>query len=202
LTGHLDGEHLFTIVDPDLAAGRIGLHCWGNDTAAFLNVQVAGPVWSETFSFGDEGRLPSGSQIQVFSGNRADAPLGPPGVIQRFAASFDERGGLTFPPDGAELRVRTPEGMPGHARLFLPASAYTAIPTAGLRMVRKADGTGLFLCLQNTASITPGEYRLELTFQRDNRTQEPGSQVLRQAGDAGPERVSLDLPWTTVRPSA
>jgi hypothetical protein len=200
LSGYLDGQRLFSIVDADLSAGGVGLHCWGNDGAAFLEARVAPLVWSPTFTFGDEDRLPAGSQVRVFSGNRADAPAPEPGVAQRFAAAFDERGAIKFPPGGAELRLRTPDGAPGHARLFLPALAYTAVPAAGLRMVRKADGTGVFLCLENAVAITPGDYRLELTFRRDNLTQDPGSQVLRQAGDTGPERVILDLPWTTVAP--
>lgn len=102
---------------------------------------------------------------------------------------------------GAELRLRAPDGALGHAQRFLPAVAYTAVPAAGLRMVRKADGTGVFLCLEN-AAITLGDYRLELTFRRDNQAQDPGSEVLRQAGDTGPERVTLDLPWATVAPRA
>jgi hypothetical protein len=201
LSGYLDGQWLFSIVDADLPAGGVGLHCWGNDAAAFLDVRVAPPVWSPMFTFGDEGPLPAGSQVRVFSGNRADASAPEPGVTQRFAAAFDERGAIKFPPGGAELRLRTPDGAPGHARQFLPASAYAAVPAAGLRMVRKADGTGVFLCLENAAAITPGDYRLELTFRRDNLTQDPGSLVLRQAGDTDPERVILDLPWTTVAPA-
>jgi hypothetical protein len=200
LTGYLDGQRLFSVVDADLPAGQVGLHCWANDTATFMDVRVAPAEWSPLFTFADESSLESGSQIRVFSGNQAEAPAPEPGVAQRFAAAFDEHGTIAFTSDGAELRLRAADGTAGHARRFLPARTYAAIPATGLRMIRKADGTGVFVFLENAAALDPGDYRLGLTFQRDNRPQDPGSPVLRQAGDTGPERVTLDLPWNTVVP--
>jgi hypothetical protein len=48
------------------------------------------------------------------------------------------------------------------------------------RVLRKADGTGVFVGRQGGAALRPGDYRLELTFRRDNRPQDP--QLLRRLG--------------------
>jgi hypothetical protein len=50
------------------------------------------------------------------------------------------------------------------------------------RVLRKADGTGVFVGRQGGAALRPGDYRLELTFRRDNRPQDP--QLLRRLGAA------------------
>jgi hypothetical protein len=65
-------------------------------------------------------------------------------------------------------------------------------------VLRKADGTGVFLTLANAAALTPGHHRFQLTFRRDNRIQDPDSPVLRQAGRADPEHVEVHVPWNTV----
>ena len=41
-----------------------------------------------------------------------------------------------------------------------------------------------------------GEYRLRLTYRRDNTGADAGSMVLSQAGDAAAESASMDVPWS------
>jgi hypothetical protein len=67
-----------------------------------------------------------------------------------------------------------------------------------VRALRKADGTGFFLFVPAANAVgshlTPGAYRLRLTYRRDNRVAIANSQVFSQAGDTGPEVVTLDIP--------
>jgi hypothetical protein len=42
--------------------------------------------------------------------------------------------------------------------------------------------------------IPPGQYRLGFKYRRDNRAQEPDSQIFRQAGSSDPEQVTIDIP--------
>ena len=126
-TGYLDGVPLFTVEDSDLTAGRIGLYCWENTGARFAEVRVAAPAWTPYYTFGREGRLPAGTQVQIYAGNAADAPPEEPGVVRRFIASLDERGHLRLPTEGADLRLRMSGGTSGHIRRFLPDTDYTPI---------------------------------------------------------------------------
>jgi hypothetical protein len=83
-------------------------------------------------------------------------------------------------------------------RGFLPDTAYSAIADSRLRVVRKADGTGFFMFPPEMGSATEPaatQYRLEMTYHRDNLQREPASQVFSQAGGVAPETVRLDIPW-------
>ena len=42
----------------------------------------------------------------------------------------------------------------------------------------------------------PGEYRLRLTYRRDNTAADTESLVLSQAGDATDETAWIDMPWS------
>ncbi len=193
---YLDGVELFNLDDPSLASGQIGLYCWANTGARFREVRVAAPSWATYYRFRSEELLPAGTRLRVFAGNAADAPPAEPGVIQRFAASLDERGRLRVSSvAGADLRL-VASGVPGgHSRRFLPDSDYTTVDT---RLLRKADGTGFVLLMPDTnppGSLLPaGQYRLKLTYLRDNRAAAPESLVYGQAGNSAPETVAIDIP--------
>jgi hypothetical protein len=45
--------------------------------------------------------------------------------------------------------------------------------------------------------ISQDEYRLVLTYRRDNRPNDRNSDVLSEAGSTAPEIVTLTLPWPT-----
>jgi hypothetical protein len=140
---------------------------------------------------GDEKPLAAGARVRMHAGAERGDPGGGAGLEHRFAAQLDGRGRITLTPVDAELRVRPPAGEAGHARSFLPPSDYGPVP---VRMLRKADGTGVALFPQ-TAPLRPGEYRLHVEFRRDNRAADPASTVLRQAGNSDAELVDLDIPW-------
>lgn len=193
LTGYLDGVRLFSLADGDIIAGRIGLYCWAQPGARFAEVQVAEPVWSNYCTFGPEARLPAGTRVRVYAGNRADAPPPPQaGVARRFISSLGERGRLRLPPAGAELRLRAPGDTDGHRRRFVHDVTYAA---ESIMLQRKADGTGFFIFRPSLARFEVGQYRLTMTYLRDNRDAEPEGQVFSEAGDKGPEQVTLDISW-------
>jgi len=196
LAGYLDGVQLFALDDRDLAAGRIGLYCWANTRARFTEVRVAAPAWAPYYIFERGSKLPAGSRLRVFAGNRTDALSDEPGVIPHFVAQLDERGRLRLSEDGAQLQVRARGLTGGHNRGFLPADEYVSLDA---RVLRKADGTGFFVLAPGAAppgsELLAGQYRLKLAYRRDNRATEQNSQVFGQAGDSHPESTTLDIPW-------
>jgi len=204
LTGHLDGVRLFRVRDADLAAGQVGLYCWGNTGARFSAVRVAEAAWVPYYRFGaGEPRLPAGTRVRIHSGNAGDASPPEPNLQRRFLATLDDPGMLHFDSSAPlDLRLRRRGEDRGHRRRFLPAGAYT--PVADVGLLRKADGTAFAIVVGHPSSpgfrIPPGEYRLALTYRRDNGAARPTSLVLRQAGDALPETVNIDIPWN-IRPN-
>jgi hypothetical protein len=194
LRGYLDGELIFEVADTILSEGCIGLYCWRNPAARFGEVRVVPSEWAPYYAFGEEPRMPAGTRVRVYPGNANAAPQEEPGVIRRFAASGTDGGRLRLPPEGAELRLAQNAGEGGHARQFLPDDAY--IPVEGARLLRKADGTGFFILGPESAGyrLTGGQYRLRLTYRRDNRVEDAGSLVLSEAGSTAPEHAKLDIP--------
>jgi len=196
LTGYLDGIQLFAVDDSSLAAGCIGLYCWANNGARFKEVRMAAPAWTPYYAFGHEERLPDGKRVRVYAGNPNDAPPEEPGVVRRFVASLDERGSLQLPSEGVTLRVRTPNKTGGHMRHFLPDGDYNPVDA---RVLRKADGTAFFLVVPaatpDGSQLIAGQYRLKMTYRRDNRAVDPASQVFSKAGNSAPEQVTIDIPW-------
>ncbi|MCP4257776.1 MAG: hypothetical protein GY774_09655 [Planctomycetes bacterium] len=193
----LDGIRLFTVEDSDIASGRIGLYCWNNTGARFTEVQVAAPTWTPYYTFRREERLPAGTHARIFSGNAAEVSTKEPGVIRRFAASLNERGELRFPEEGVKLRIVNPNSIVNHARHFLPDHEYSPV---NIKVLRKGDGTGFFIFATDEETddqidFSEGQYRLKMTYRRDNRDVDPESQVFSQAGFSNPEVVKIDIPW-------
>lgn len=82
----------------------------------------------------------------------------------------------------------TENGTAGHTRQFLPESGYAALT---VRVLRNADGTRFFVVRPARASVAAGQYRLSMTYQRDNRAADSASQVLseKDLGPAGKRQV-------------
>jgi hypothetical protein len=199
LTGHLDGVSFFALDDADLTHGQIGLYCWSNEDARFAEVRVVAPVWANYHQFAHEDTLPAGTRVQVMAGNESD--FDPPGeeagLVRRFVASLADSGMLRLGPDGSELRILKPSGVVAHARQFLPDLYYATVASAGI--LRKADGTSFVIAMPigdgQALRLSQAEYRLRLTYRRDNQSVDPQSQVLSQSGITGPEVVTIDVPW-------
>ncbi|HVR96334.1 MAG TPA: hypothetical protein VMW27_06960, partial [Thermoanaerobaculia bacterium] len=158
-------------------------------TGVRLEVRTATGEWQTFFTFGPEARQLVGRRIRIYAPGATG--VDEPGILRRSAPSSAP----PLPAAGAELRLLGADGVPGHARFFLPGSAFAA---AGGRLLRKADGTALCLVIPAAAApgsaIPKGQYRLAWTWRRDNRAADPGSPVLRKAGDASPEHAVIDLP--------
>jgi len=200
LAVYVDGVELATLEDADLPSGRAGLYCWGNTGARFTEVRVAEPAWSTYHVFSGEERLPAGTRLRLYAGNALAAPPAEPNTERRFVASLDEGGRARLRGPGAELRVVDPAGSVGHSRRFLPDDAYDDL--ANVKVLRKADGTGLFLFLPAATPIgsrlPPGQYRLAFTYRRDNTAVDADSIVYQEVGNSEPETAVLDLPWGLV----
>jgi hypothetical protein len=97
-----------------------------------------------------------------------------------------------------ELRVVAPDGTVVHSRHFLPDDDYAA---EDVRVLRKADGTGFFMVKPDGGSssvpFTLGQYRLKLTYRRENRGFDPASRILSQTGERADEVVAIDIPLQT-----
>jgi len=195
----LDGSPLCTVADGAHPAGRVGLYCWRNAAARFREVRVAAPEWVPWCSLDDEPSRSAGAVVRIHAGADHGEPGGPDGPERpdhRDAARLDDRGRITLPRARADLRLRDPDGAPGHTRSFLPPDAYAAVP---VHVLRKADGTA-FAVFPQGGALPAGEYRMHLEFRRDNRAVSPGSTVLHRAGSSATELVDLDIPWRS-RPS-
>ena len=132
--------------------------------------------------------MPAGTRIRVHAGHADDSPTAEPRIRQRFAATFEERGQLSFPPEGARLRLVGPSREVEHQRKFLPATGYRPVP---VKVLRNADQTAFSMLASDLSSFAAGVYRLRLTFHRHRQT-------LSEAGVRDPEHVTLDLPWDPV----
>jgi hypothetical protein len=138
------------------------------------------PAWETYHTFGAEKTLPAGTMLQVLPGNAAPAP-----AI-----------GLAF--FSIELRIVAPDGLVIHARHFLPEDNYVS---EDVNVLRKADGTGFFMVKLdgnlNSIPFSLSQYRLKLTYRRNNRARVPASQILSQAGNQADEVATIDIPLQT-----
>jgi hypothetical protein len=135
--------------------------------------------------------------VTVYAGN-SSAPYLPspkPGQVQRFVASGKDPGQIRLTSGVAYLRLIGPDGTDGkiiHARNFVADGRYNL---ASSGVVRKADGTSLFIFLPDAPQSEAKLYRLKMTYYKDNTSKDPDSRVLSQGGDRGPENVNIDIPW-------
>ena len=198
LTGYRNGLQLFSVADRDLTSGRVGLYCWQNPGARFIEVRVGRPVWSPYYTFRQEERRPAGTRVQIFGGNVMNAerdgihadPV-EPGLVHRFIAPYDEQGVMRFPVDAVNLRVVNSDQSSGHTRTFVPNNGYSL--QDGIRVLRNADGTGLILAKEGGATFDIGSYHLTFIYRRDNRDVDPNSQAYSQAGSTTSESVTLTM---------
>jgi hypothetical protein len=138
------------------------------------------PAWETYHTFGAEKTLPAGTMLQVLPSNAIAVPAV----------------GLAF--FSIELRIVAPDGLVIHARHFLPDDNYVS---EDVNVLRKADGTGFFMVkLDSNLRGIPfslGQYRVKLTYRRNNRAHVPASQILSQAGNQTDEVVTIDIPLQT-----
>lgn len=191
LTAQVDGFEVVSLQDSNIANGSIGLYSSSDAEAGFIEVRVSTPVWKKYYEFGLEDTLAAGTRVRTTTVLDEGSTLSETGEVQRLIAP-DE--GHTWPrldSRGAELRVRAPHATKGHSRWF----GNSFVPVLGMRVLRKRDGTGLALVL-NEDTPEPKQHRLAFTYRRDNGS--AGGAILSQAGDRSDELVKLDIPYSTL----
>lgn len=159
---------------------------------------TVGTDWVTYSTFEAQKNLAAGTALQILP------PDNPPGLPSGLVAAQPigvDAGGVERPHRvlfGRELRVVAPDGAVVHARQFLPDDDYVA---EDMWVLRKADGTGFFMVKPSGGpvgtSFSLGQYRLKLTYRRDNRAFDPASRILSQAGDRADEVVTIDIPLQT-----
>ncbi|HEX2079267.1 MAG TPA: hypothetical protein VHG08_16190 [Longimicrobium sp.] len=153
--------------------------------ARALAQDAAAHAWTPCHAFAPAGTLPAGTLLRL----AADPPDATPVQLAALdARSVSRAWRILF---SREVRIVAPDGTVVHARHFLPDEDYVPLD---VNVLRKADGTGLFVLMPGAAPFPLAQYRLALTYRRDNRSRVPGSPVWSQAGDTGPEIVTLDIP--------
>ncbi len=184
LRGWLDAELLFSLEHEPLLPGKVGVACEANPALRVNELRLADPAWALYHEFDREPRTAAGACLRLHAGNAAQAVPIEAGVEARFVATLDEPGRLRLPRSRAELRLRGADGIT-HQRRLLPATAYSSI---GPRVLRKADGAAFWLVAD---TLPAGEYRMKMTFRRDNRPADPV--VLTERGSSDPEMATLDF---------
>jgi hypothetical protein len=201
LSVYFDSVLLFDVEDNEIPSGRIGLYCWGKPTAIFKNVRVYGLDWRLYYQFKSEPKLSAGTRVRIYGDssmtNRADQHDHDV-VVKQFISTAEGTNRILIPADGVDLRIVSPDGKPGHNRQFLPENNFS---TLNPKLIRKADGTAFFIFVPLTSSplhsqLASGQYRLEMTYRRNNRIVNSNSQVFTQARNSNPELVTIDIPWT------
>jgi len=151
------------------------------------------PQWTSYFTFGREEAIGEGTAVLVSSGSPEDAPDREPGSVQRFVAEDAATATVHFPDDGSgvERRLLDGAGVVVHQREFqADGGSSQQIET---RLIRKLDGTALFLFLPpDSGSSPPAGMRIVLTFMR-NLGVSSTEPVLGQAGSETPEVALLNF---------
>jgi hypothetical protein len=149
--------------------------------------------WATYRAFAPEKIAPAGTILQLEPGNAS--PIAPAGLVGVDAVSVDPDRRIVY---GIELRIVAPDGKILHARHFLPDDDY--VPE-DMGVLRKVDGTGFFIIKPDGGSkllpFLAGQYRLKLTYHRNNRERVSTSQIWSQAGSDADEIVTLDIPLQT-----
>ncbi len=189
ITGYLNGEQLFTVVDNTYADGKVGLYSSNNGTARFEEIRVAEMDWSTYFVFRGRESLSAGQRIRIESAPDLGQLAVVPGVLREHLVRPFDAGRLVFPASGALLRVSEPDGSGGHARLCLPDAALTELE---VDVLRARDGSGLMVIPSNDAPLVPGTYRVELRYRRT--PSDPEGAVLSENGETSDEIAVLEIP--------
>jgi hypothetical protein len=202
LRAWVDDALMFDVCDDALSSGRAGVLALDGVAANWSRFEVrhVQPRWEDWYQFDVAiGWRAAGWRFRIFAGRSADS-LVAPGAGEEYLfqetppANFRAR--IRAP--GTDLRLVAGNGQRGHTRRFLPDASYVADPT--VRVLRAADGTGMLVFMRGAGAagtvFPAGEYRLRLTYRRNNSTVDANSTVLSQVGDTSDEVAFLDVPWS------
>jgi hypothetical protein len=139
---YIDGVLAFENMREHSTSGRIGLYCTNQSRVRFLQFKVSPPVWQNFAAFGLSPDLQPGTKVTVLgSAPGAGVPASVGGKVV-YAAALEDSGRICFPGQAQQVRLLARSGEIVHARQFRPARDYGDI---AVRVLRKADGTGILL---------------------------------------------------------
>ena len=163
------------------------------DAQALSREGLTEQAWATYRTFEAEKKSPAGTILQIPPDDAIS--LAPTGLVGVDAVSVDPSRRIFY---SIEVRIVASDGEIVHARHFLPDDNY--VPE-DVKVLRKADGTGFFMIKLNgglnAIPFSLGQYRLRLTYHRNNRTRVPTSHIWSQAGSDADETVTLDIPVQT-----
>lgn len=165
------------------------------DVQALSEDGFAALAWTPYRVFEGEKNLPAGTLLQILPGETS--PLAPlkTALAQQLTSDGGSLNHSRYAFFSIEMRIVALDGKIIHARHFLPDDNYVS---EDVNVLRKADGTGFFMVkLDANLSSIPfslGQYRLKLTYRRNNHAHVPTSQILSQAGNQTDEVVTIDIP--------
>lgn len=193
---YLDGVEVFNVTDSDLTHGSIGLYCWKNPDARFSEVTVWPAGFVNYYTFDIEKTLPAGTRFRVHSGSIGASTEEEPGIKHRYVLELDDPGRWRFPVKSTQIRYLDHLNNNLHDRTFLAKELYNK---RDFLILRNRDSTKFFLILPNETPartlLPKGEYRLHLTYRKDNKLQDPESLVYSEVGLTNEEVVTIDIPW-------
>lgn len=187
ITGWLNGEQLFNIRISNKIEGFLGLYCCGDPGASFGDFRIGKPSWITYYTFGRESPVPAGNRIQIASALDSTSPNARTSV--RYAADPDDPAINHFPLNGTQLRIVAPDGSVQHRKEWISSALYEPV---AVRILRKADGTGVFL-MPNSPVSASQMLKLSCRYRRNNRMLDQGSIRFTEAGEDGDEWVFIDL---------
>lgn len=163
------------------------------DAQTLSDAGLPGQDWATYRTFETGGKLPAGEILEIQP--KDTGPLSQAGQVGLDAGSVDFSRRIFY---SVEMRLVAPNGEIVHARHFLPDDDYVS---EDVKVLRKADGTGFFMVkldvALNVVPLSLDQYRLKLTYHRNNKTRVPTSQIWSQAGNDADEIVTLDIPVQT-----
>jgi hypothetical protein len=142
----------------------------------------SGPGWQPWYEFGAD-RFSAGTVVRVTAGSVA--PPAEEAVIARFVAAAPQ-----FTSPAVDLMLLSATGAVIHARTFLSEGEYSPLDA---RILRRRDGTALFVAVPGMTGLSAGSYRLRWVYRRDNRGIDPESLVFSETGRRTPEVATLDF---------
>lgn len=195
----LDGTLLVDLHDYSHAHGQVGLFVSETGTGRFSKfmVQAAEPTWLPYWTISGVGLRAAGRRLRIFSGREQDIGIPPvTAEVRRFMDFLPgDPAGVRLPSEGIDLRLIAPDGRVLHARRFAPDAAF--LPE-NVSLLRAADGTALVVVAPAPTTptgshLSPGIYRFQGSFRRNNTALDPRSLVLSEHGDTSDEQVLVDI---------
>jgi hypothetical protein len=190
---HGDDEYvdLLGLEDTDLEGWRLQLRDnSGGPPSAPLDDPAS--AWGDLFHFPAQAAINAGFRLRLISGGAVQPAPSHVWRTMNVAAAGDP-GVANLPAPSADLRLLDRTGRTACAIRILRDTMFAAAATLSLRLLRKADATGLIVLPQAGMGIGADAYRLKMLYRRNLGQAHPDEVVLSMAGDSGDELSFVPL---------